>query len=234
MTLPQFTGGSVGKLTFSHLHEAFDAIDGLDRDAGSAAPNMRNRGRVILARVTGIVSGKVAWVEIQRAGTQFQTVVNGRSSIEGSNIVAYPIFGFGSVQPTVGSDVAIFPAYDSTGALYYVPVAAASSSSSFMGRVGANPATIVQDVRWRYSVTEVEWNGGGYSAVSGGLTVNAYNGCENPTDDQANVGIGQPRGPTQTMTRQPIKSGTVAVVVRDASGNYSFSLPNGYAFTCAP
>lgn len=234
MTLPRFTGGKVGKLTFDHLNEAFDNIDGIERDAGEVPSSASRRGRAIIARITNSNGTQFSWFELVRDSSGYVIATDGLNSIDNGNLYGFPILAFGALAPAVGNDVVIVPQYDNQGNLYYVPIAASGGGTTFVGVTQGIPTTLVTDLKWSYSVREVAWNGNGYSSVTGGLQVTAYNGCENPTDDQSNVGVGQPRGPTATMTRQPIKSGTVVLVARDALGLYSFSIPNGYAFTCQP
>lgn len=235
MTLPRFTAGNVGRLTFQHLNDAFETLDGIDRIAGGEGSDIVTRGRAITARVTAQQGSNYAWFETVRENGAFVQYANGRSSSSGGNTYANPLIAFGSLTPSIGSDVVIFPIYDRTGSLVYVPVAASAGGETFAAAVGSAPVALIPLQRWRYTVTEVAWNptSNAWQTVSGGRVVQAYNGAENPSD-QPNlpIGVGQGRGPTTSVERQPIKGSVVVQVSRDVGGAYFFCCPNGYTFTC--
>lgn len=235
MTLPRFTSGNVGRLTFEHLNNAFETLDGIDRVEGIAGADSPLRGRAITARVTAQSGSNYAWFEIYRVNGAFVQYPKGRSSTFNGNAYANPLVAFGSLTPSVGSDVVIFPIYESGGSLVYIPVAASAGGETFAAAVGAAPVAIVPLQRWRYTVTEVAWNSSAsaWQTVQGGRVVQAYNGAENPTDaPNLPIGVGQGRGPTTSVERQAIKQSTVVQVSRDIGGAYFFCCPNGYTFTC--
>lgn len=235
MTLPRFTAGNVGRLTFQNLNEAFETLDGIDRVAGMGGVENLLRGRAITAKVTGQQGANFSWYETVRVNGAFVQYTNGRTSSVNGNQYANPLIAFGSIVPSVGSDVVIFPIYEKTGSLTYVPVAASSGGETFAAAVGAAPVAIVPLQRWRYTVTEVAWNSSAsaWQTVQGGRVVQAYNGAENPTDaPNLPIGVGQGRGPTTSVERQAIKQSTVVQVSRDIGGAYFFCCPNGYTFTC--
>lgn len=235
MTLPRFTAGNVGRLTFQNLNEAFETLDGIDRVAGTQGAENILRGRAITARVTAQSGSNYAWYETVRQSGAFVQYANGRNSSVGGNQYGAPLIAFGSLTPTVGADVVIFPIYDKTGSLMYIPVAASAGGETFAASVGSAPVTLLPLQRWRYTVTEVSWNptSSAWTTVQNGRVVQAYNGAENPTDaPNLPIGVGQGRGPTTSVERQAIKPSTVVQVSRDIGGSYFFCCPNGYTFTC--
>lgn len=235
MALPRFTAGNVGRLTFQHLNDAFETLDGIDRIVGIEGIDSPLRGRAITARVTGQSGSNYSWYETVRVAGAFVQYTNGRSSVSDSDNFSVPLIAFGSLTPTVGSDVVIFPIYDQDGRLMYIPVAASAGGETFAAAVGAAPVAVIPLQRWRYTVTEVSWNpsASAWQTVQGGRVVQAYNGAENPTDaPNLPIGVGQGRGPTTSVERQAIKQSTVVQVSRDVGGSYFFCCPNGYTFTC--
>lgn len=235
MTLPRFTAGNVGRLTFTDLNEAFDMIEGVDRVAGTAGAKQIPRGRAVTAKVTGQQGANFSWYETVRVNGAFVRYENGRSSVSEEDNFSVPLIAYGSLTPSVGQDVVIFPIYDEEGKLLYIPVAASAGGETFAAAVGAAPVAVIPLQRWRYTVTEVSWNpsASAWQSVQGGRVVQAYNGAENPTDaPNLPIGVGQGRGPTTSVERQAIKQSTVVQVSRDIGGSYFFCCPNGYTFTC--
>jgi hypothetical protein len=235
MTLPRFTGGSVGRLTFRDLNEAFEIIDGVDRVSGTVGAQQMPRGRAVTAKVTGQQGANYSWYETVRINGAFVQYAEGRSSVSEGDQYAVPLIAYGSLTPSVGQDVVIFPIYDETGKLLYIPVAASAGGETFAAAVGSAPVALVPLQRWRYTLTEVSWNSSSsaWQTVQGGRVVQGYNGAENPIDSlNQPIGVGQGRGPTTSVERQPIKSPTVVQVSRDIGGQYFFCCPNGYTFTC--
>lgn len=234
MSLPRFTGGSVGKLTFDHLNDAFESIDAIERDAGTAVPSQMRRGRTVVAKILSKNADEYAWQEVARSGTAFAAVPDGLTSLESGSLYAYPIVATGQGDIPVNSVVVIAPQYDLTGKLYYVSISPPAAGTSMIGIVQGVSSTVTQNQRWLYNVNEVYFNVNSYTAVPGGRSVIANNGCENAVDAPQNIGVGQATGIAQNLVRRPIKSGTVVTLVQDAviSSQYTFSIPNGYEFTC--
>lgn len=235
MTLPRFTSGAVGRLTFRDLNEAFEAIDQLRKATDQKLEEQMARRRIVLARITGKQGDDYSWEEIERTtGTTYAVRLNGRTSAEGSNQYANPIVGLGQVTLAIGDNVSIASAYSSTGQLYYVPLAVA-------GGGGAIPAIILGSSaegsgQWLYSCKEAIRQGGFWIQKPNAQTFSARNGAENVPDASGVYGVGSRIIGNLLLLpeRQPIQNNVVVMVSTSSDGVRFFSVPNGYRIECAP
>lgn len=235
MTLPRFTAGAVGRLTFRDLNEAFEAIDQLRKATDQKLEEQLARRRIVLARITGKQGDDYSWEEIERTtGTTYAVRPNGRTSAEGSNQYANPIVGLGQVTLAIGDNVSIASAYSSTGQLYYVPLAVA-------GGGGAIPAIVlgssqIGNQQWSYSCKEAIRSGGFWIQKPNAQTFTALNGAENVPDASGVYGVGSRIIGNLLLLpeRQPIQNGVTVMVSTSSDGIRFFSVPNGYRIECAP
>lgn len=240
MTLPRFTAGAVGRLTFRDLNEAFEAIDQLRKATDQKLEEQMARRRVILAQITAKNGDEYAWQEVERtSATTYAVRPNGRSSAEGANQYANPIVGLGTVNLAVGDNIAITASYTSTGSLFYVPLAVASS-----GGGGADDfwsianSTSIGNNRWRYDLSFAEWiSSSNDFLVAVSPTRVGYNTVEWAVDS-ASYGVGFiPAAIPSQVIRQPIKNGTIVraskINPRDPFNfDLGFTVPNGYRIVC--
>lgn len=157
-----------------------------------------------------------------RTHTAFQTAVNIVEASSTSNRV--PIPSNRVVEIVVEPDGFVWFA-DGSAELSNYPYPAIIVSST----------TLVANTRWSYSIAEATVNTGTgvWSVLPSGRSGTAYNGAENNADGPTGlIGVGQDRGPTSSVTRNPIKTLTVVDVALDANGVLYFSMPNGYSFVC--
>jgi hypothetical protein len=237
MDLPRFTSGAVGKLTFAHLNDAFETLDDLARDNGVGGSAAIRSRRVIAARIGASQGSDYAWNELERNGSSWTLKANGRSSALDQDLFAYPLVAFGGITPTTGSDLSIFPMHDATGRLIYVPLAGGGTSGptgspNFPAMIqGAQP---IATGRWRYTIAEATVNTADGAWTAGASAGSAYNGCE-AVQDLPNqlVGVGSGTGATASVSRNPIKIGTVVMISVDENDVRFFSVPNGYSYQCA-
>lgn len=232
MTLPRFTSGQVGKLTFFHLNEAFDRIETVSAD--QSKPFNQILGRVILAKITGHSgsgSSRVgSFVEVSANAippTSYTILSGGVTSNGFAAPIVSPVSAVDSIVPILGH-------VSSNGKLYF-----RECSAPPLVRLGSinSAAQIGTFSKWIYTLTSVaidSLNQGTFAADTTG-TFQALNGCENPGDIFANrqIGVGTiyPSAITTSPVRKPIKTGTVVLCVLSGT-DYVFSIPNGYEFTC--
>lgn len=243
MTLPRFTAGNVGRLTFRDLNDAFEIIDGVDRVQGTAGSMQSPRGRAITAKVTGKQGSNYSWQETYRVGGSFVQYPQGRSSLVDGDQYAVPLIEYGSVTLTVGQEVVIFPIYDDTGKLLYVPAVAAASSSVFPARIvtsipigssssGGAPPGYSNFFLYQYEEVDFVVNPQptvlyAWVPVPNGRTGNAINGCE-----VFNQIPFQGTGPG-TVGFLRIPTGIVVMMTELPSYGF-FSIPNPLAIQCDP
>ncbi len=243
MALPRFTAGNVGRLTFQHLNDAFETLDGIDRIVGIDGIDSQPRGRAITARVTGKQGSSYSWQETYRVDGSFVQYQQGRSSVVDGDQYAVPLIEYGSVTLTVGQEVVIFPIYDDTGKLLYVPAVAAAASSVFPARIvtsipigsgGSGGAPAGYSNVYIYQYEEVQFDvqpvpGVLYAwvTVPGGRTGNALNGCE-----VFNQIPFQGTGPGTVQWRN-IPTGIVVMMTEGPSFGF-FSIPNPLGVVCDP
>lgn len=244
MTLPRFTAGAVGRLTFRDLNEAFEAIDQLRKATDQKLEEQLARRRIVLAKITGSSTGRYSWVEIEKtAGTTFQDRDKGRSSTEGSDPFANPVVPLGGVTLSTNDRLAIASAYDSTGKLYYVPLALAGGGGGGGGGIPARVLDFQEESpqKWRYTLREVYQSTPGiWFDVTNEPDFIAYNGAENTVDGPipgtifSSYGVGSEvqDGVAVPPERRPIRLNTVVMVGTDRNGGKFFSMPNGYRIRC--
>jgi hypothetical protein len=233
MTLPRFTSGKVGNLTFAHMNEIVDRLEAVEKKA--ADPNRDQRGVLLpfLAKTTLLkpqtnnLWGFTEFTYGKSRDIRFPAGVDGgRASGRANDPWAFPLIGEGLIENQL---VLAFPMNDDEGKLVFHAVP--SPVNSIVARVTGFESTVVG--QWKYlmqaaTITSISPTP---LIVTGGATITAYNGCEWVTDGSGTYGVGM-RPPSGTFLRQPIKVGTVAVISNDANGFWHFSIPNGYQVTC--
>lgn len=240
MTLPRFTAGAMGRLTFRDLNEAFEAIDQLRKQTDQKLEEQLGRRRIVLARITGKQGDDYSWEEIERtSATTYAVRPNGRTSVEGGNAYANPIVGLGSVSFAVGDNIAIVASYTASGTLFYVPLAVASSGGGGADDFWsiANSVSLGNN-RWRYDLSFAEWiSASNDFLVAVSPTRSGYNTAEWAVDS-ASYGVGFiPAAIPSQVIRQPIKNGTIVKASRinprdPFNFDLGFTVPNGYRIVC--
>lgn len=231
MTLPRFTSGRVGNLDYSNLNEAFDRIEAKD------AARMERKGptpQVILARlVSKDAQERFAWSEVVRLddGT-YEPVLRGVTSSKDGDPYRYPaISTTGGAQ--VNDVVLISPRRTKTGRLYYTIATSAGTVTRAFIIVGSIPHATRSDA-WSYlgrvaRIVIQPGIGQVWQQVDAAEYV-LVNGAENPVDGTY-IGVGTIAPVGVSAVRNPIRAGTV-VMASNIGPGWSFSMPNGYTFTC--
>jgi hypothetical protein len=234
MTLPRFTSGSIGTLTFAHLNEAFDLLESLtgSPELVQAAKN-RVASRLIVAKVlakSGTGAAEVGSFEevsltTPTSGT-YATVEGGVKSTDGTNAFAAPIVSPVSAVDTI---VTLLAHRAANGALCFREIGTVKDPSVVMLKIlsaAGGPSA------WTYTARVVEWNNGFVETT--GQDVTARNGAESAVDNTAsrNIGVGTVHVAGSTATRNPIKTGTIVGAAIKYGNTYTFSIPNGYSFAC--
>lgn len=232
MTLPRFTAGAVGNLSFDHLNEAFGFIDSIRDDGAPTVEGLYKGGAIICAKITGQSTNDFSWEEVERisdTNAAFQIKIGGRNSTDGAgNTFGFPARAFNSPVPAVDQLVFLTGKHSADGKRYYVPLSASSSICAVV--VSASP--LVANIRWSYQV-KAAWPTSAGVFTGTGASFTAFNGAENNTDNTVyGVGMIPPTG--VTMTRQPIRVNTAVLCMKDSAPNsfYAFSVPNGYKAVC--
>ena len=243
MSLPRFTSGRVGKLSFQQLNEMFDRLEALelkvDRGDGANTYSGENRKLIVLLKLTSkhATLPLFNFTEMTLAGIFTSSVTyvvldGGRTASDGTNLYAYP---FVSTTAAVGDLVAAIAVNQRStvlpdGGLCYLPVGGGGSSTSttFAAKVTGSSGTAPA-----FSYTLIEVEGGSLAAKAGAVAFIAKNGAEVPTDATGSYGVGfAPPTAVATLTRKAIKVNTVVMVTKDAAGTYVFNCVNGYGVTC--
>jgi len=234
MTLPRFTAGVVGNLSFEHLNEAFGFIDAV-RDSGEApAQGLYRGGAVICAKILGVNGDNYSWEEVERVSATdatFQTKVGGRNSTDGAgNTFGFPARVFNLAMPAVGELALLTSKHSAEGNRYYISITGSSKNNICATIESSTP--VVANVRWQYGIKEAWPTSAGVFTGTGSVFV-AFNGAENSADSSVyGVGMIPPTG--ATLTRQPIKVGTAVLCSKNSTAGaiYAFSVPNGYKVLC--
>jgi hypothetical protein len=233
MDLPRFTSGAVGKLTFAHLNEAFDAIDDLARDGGESTSRAPVKSRLILAKLiseSALNPGDWSWTEVARDGANTVAKPNGRSSSTAQSAFAYPIRSDTGDALAANDVVLAAPMRDADGLLYY------AAAQPFARGIVTEPIVIVSSsavtagVQWLYTVRRVANTA--YTFPSSPPDFEALNGAENRIDGGGVYGVGFGGGAASSLTRRPIEPGVVVLGVKVSPTRYVFSIPNGYGVNC--
>lgn len=231
MTLPRFTSGRVGNLEFSHLNEAFDMLDG--KQAKKADRRETQSVPLLVRLISRNPAGAFSWAEVSRDndGT-YAPVQGGLTSTKNSDPFHYQAISL-SGGGLVGDIVVIEPRRTKQGRLYYTIGTSAGTVTRAFVIVSNVPHATRQD-SWTYIGKTVE------SVVSPGIgqqwsttsqvEYTLLNGAENPVDGST-IGVGTIPPSGTVSGRRPIKPATV-VLASNIGGDWIFSLPNGYAFTC--
>jgi hypothetical protein len=232
MSIPRFTSGKVGNLTFAHINEILDRLEAIESKPLDAGRNQRSTLLPFLAKIIALKSGTSnVWSFSEVSYSPARTiagvveVVGGRSSTRGSDTFAYPAIG-----DSLGANqiVVLLPMNDSAGVLVHhaVPM----PTTSIVARITAN--TPIATGQWLYSVKVAKITSQSpWTIVDQGAVISALNGCEWNVDSGGIYGVGmRPSG--GTFVRQAIKSGTVVTITNDINGFWHFSIPNGYQVNC--
>lgn len=238
MTLPRFTSGRVGNLEFSHLNEAFAAIDDMSRASGETRRMRPTIGSMVVAQI-GVagISNQYAWYEVTIGIDGAATVIPGGLSsgapFPQPNPDPYllPAVSIDGTAFGVGDIVLLSPARRTDGTSYMAIVKPVGST--------VRPYEIVDAVgislgRWRYTGARRRWDELQSAWVADGSsdTITMLNGAENAVDTPGHIGLGSTLpGSVPQPVRQRIKNGTV-VTPTNTGGVLTFCIPNGYAFQC--
>lgn len=235
MSLPRFTSGSVGNLNFSHLNDAFGYID-LARNEQTDRPSRQNETLpLIVAKITQSDSdGNHKWKEVALSGNAYVDLENGRSSGDSFEFPARTMDG--STIPD-GANVILVSKRKTDGSIYFL-ILGTEGGDTRMIRILAVNQVIRPLAMWSYWVAPVVFDAG---AIGGPAWIGstqtgqavALNGCENPFDNNAQIGVGTIVPSGVTFARQPIRAGTVCLARIVSPSVYHFSIPNGYSYTCS-
>ena len=245
MSLPRFTSGRVGKLSFQQLNEMFDRLEALelkvDRGDGANTYSGENRKLIVLLKLTSKHATlplfnftEMVLSSVLTTPLTYTTLDGGRTASDGTNVYAYP---FVSETAAIGDLVAAIAINSRTtslpdGGLCYLPVggsATPATSTTFAAKVTGSSGTAPA-----FSYTCIEVEGGSFATKTGAVAFAAKNGAEVPTDATGSYGVGfAPPTAVATLARKAIKNGTVVMVTKDGAGTYKFNCVNGYGVTCA-
>jgi len=232
MTLPRFTAGRVGNLEFSHLNEAFDLLE--DRNALEAR-RRQPTAAVLLAQLTQEnAAGEFAWTEVVRSNDgSYTTVQDGIASTSEGNAFAFAAISLNR-GAEVGDIVAISPRRTSEGKLFYV-IQNGSGTVTRSFKIVQSLQHATRNDMWAYKgrlvTSSIQSGYGSIWTESSALEYVLLNGAENASDASSTIGVGT-RPPTGVQAvRNPIKVGTI-VLASNVDGDWHFSMPNGYTFTC--
>ena len=233
MTLPRFNSGSVGALSFSHLNEAFDIIEGVSPQSppfGELADSL-----MVLAQLGQATSGAYQWAEVvlKDDGT-YEPLVGGRSSSLAGDEIAAPAFALDGGSYTVGSTVLLTPKRTKEGKSWWAIVSSISGGPKAMILTGTGVS--FGNGFWSYTarLANIQFTAQNvWTATPTGPEYVILNLAEFRTDTDGRIGMGTIPPNGVTSVRQPIRAGTV-VIVHSIPGLTlgAFFAPNGYAFTC--
>lgn len=249
MTLPRFTQGQVGRLSFNDINAAFERIDDVSRNSDATRTPGRIAGEMVLARINDpdpSNPGAFSFIEVTRdstSGTSLHTpaMANNqpisRTSNDGQSDFGFPVIASAGVTPVPGEIMLIVSQYTEDGALYYVPIAAGAQggTAEFWSIVSATSAG---SNRWRYSMASAQWNAQSSDFIVSTIGQrNGYNTAEWAIDSTS-YGVGFiPAGTPSQIVRQPIKAGTIVRADRinrldPTNFDLAFTVPNGYRIVC--
>lgn len=250
MAFPRFTKGRAGGLTFDTMNEVFDRIEALEGSLGTASAKSRGRMQPFLGRLLTLkpgTSNEWSFSEVTYPASLLISVASpdvqgGRRSTDGVDPYAYPAVGEGLTPNQV---VMLFPMNRDSSTVTGTPPDPRNGKLIFHAMPVPSQDVVAQVVgytamttgKWRYSVQRadivVTGTSTAYFINPNEAIFTAYNGAENPTDSAGSYGVGSaPPGAITSLTRNPIKVGTVVTVTRDRNGYWTFSVPNGYSVTC--
>jgi hypothetical protein len=233
MSLPRFVGGSVGRLSFDMLNDAFSRIERLEQRAIARADSAADKTReVIVAKVLQVDTG-TGYRSIMEATQATHALVALNAKTSGVRSADGGAFGI----PLIGSAAVV-------GDVVFVVMLIAADGKAFFREIptgAAFPAKVISYAqmtglpqRWEYTMQKVAIEGTGLAAIYtayGGNFI-AYNGAEMRTDT-ALKGVGFSSSVAGlTYAKNPILADVVAVCCADRNGKIGFSLPNGYTVTC--
>lgn len=228
--LPRFNQGSVGSLQWHHLNRVFDAVES-GREPVRYKPAAQESS-FVYAVLTGqsadlTQAARYSWREVERNPNTggFATREGGRTSGE-DNPFQIPAMGVSGTELfSIGDLVILRLETFSTGQRFAHIVSNKSAGLMFKITGGIS----ISSGRWRYTGVPVAVDNGAW--VNLGSEVTLYNGCENATDSGNIIGVGTVKLNNTAAIRQRIRNDVVVNAVY-INGGWSFSIPNGYSFSC--
>ena len=149
----------------------------------------------------------------------------------------YPAIAWDLDSPALRDDAVyiLFPKIEGSGKLVYVAHPRPELPRLF--RIDANAS--VAEGRWRYTGTQMLMTQAQdyvtYSPVF--TSTRLFNSVEAIPDSTQSTtfGVGSVRPSGSTVTRQPIRNGTIVVAsMTGFARDFFFSVPNGYSIGCPP
>lgn len=247
---PRFTRGSAGGLSFSTMNEIFDRIETLESGPSDASSRRRGRLQPFLGKLVTLKTGSTrewSFVEVTYPASLLisvtaPTVEGGRSSSDGADPFAYPAVGDGLSPNQI---VMLFPMNRDSSTVQGTPPDPLNGKLMFHAMPIPSQDMVAQVVgytqlavgRWSYNLQRVDitvaQGVASYLIPPAEPIFIGYNGAENAVDGNGSYGVGSvPPGGVTSLTRNPIKTGTVVTVTRDRNGYWNFSVPNGYTVAC--
>ena len=234
MSLPRFIGGSVGRLSFDMLNDAFSRIERLEQRAIARADSAGDKTReVIVAKVVAIdtSTGYRSIMEATQASLSVVALNAKTSGVRSADGGAFAIPLIGSAA-VVGDVVFVIMLIAADGKAFFREI---PTGAAFPAKVISSSQMNGAPTRWEYTMQKVNIEGTGLSAIYTAFGGNfiAYNGAEMRADTAALKGVGFSSSVAGlTYAKNPIQADVVAVCCADRNGKMGFSLPNGYTVTC--
>lgn len=238
MTLPRFTSGSVGRLEFSHLNQAFAAID--EREASlhpsSIATESASGTRLplIVAKITGRSGENHSWVEVKREASNWSVLDGGRTSTLNADAYAFPAITTDGIPVPNDSIVMLIPKRSKTGSILYL---ALNPGAGTIQPVRIESFEVItNNKQWRYTAKAVTVTASGTPliptyAASGNPFV-LFNTVEDIADTTTIYGVGSYKNANFTITRMPLRVGLIVNATKVSSSVWITSTPNGYKYEC--
>ena len=244
MTLPRFTSGSIGKLDFSHLNDAFGYID-LARSVSTPMPDSKSApSGAIFAKILNrdIQNNRSvhSWTEVVQTGpgTYVEPQHPRTSKVDGNDFF-YPVETIDGDELATNSVHAVFPHRRADGSFFYLQLGVQQEVG--MLAIGTVAQTLIPNQMWTYHARLARFRIDAYPTPTWevyGDPTTAVNGCESAPDIHPIYGVGSSipgansgQEGTPNISRRPIRSGVIAVAIR-ATAIWTFSIPNGYSVIC--
>jgi hypothetical protein len=236
---PRFTKGALGAFTFAHLNTLFEFKGDLESSILSNSMGNRGVSNPFMVKVTGagVANAEYTWIEQNWNGTAFVNTTGGRVSTTTNNIIDCPLISVSAL--TAGSIIAVCLSAQSSSSVtkpsLMVCGGASTTASVFSARITSATQVGTSPLKWSYGWTGVTMSGSTWTANSL-VGSAALNGAEwQTTNDGPTVfGVGMELSTSTfaTLTRKPIKVSTIVMMNESPTGQYWFSLPNGYKVVC--
>jgi len=240
MTLPRFSSGQVGALTFDTLNQVFEFVDQERGKRDSAFGTNLKPNQVLVSRILArhpTLTTRYKWEEVAWNGLTYQPNAV-RSSTWAGNEYKYPVVS--EVALDTGSIQSIH-AHAAEGnqtdlGLVYVPMRSTPASPVFSAKITGATLIASNPLRWKYSWQEVK-----RSDISDTWVVqarsgpDAFNGCEWTGQDGPlvfGVGLTLQSAGFASLVRQSIRTEVIVMMTESPSGKFWFSVPNQFKATC--